>query len=226
MMGRPACSSAGFRGFLAGFTLLEVLVATALMLMLFGLVFAFLIPGMRTYALGSVQAEMQQEATMLLRNITNDLDLAVSGGVTVSPVTIPTPNNGPVYLAVMKIESINDKGQQKWEDALYVYYWEKSGASVIRKIWTSTSLPSLGKTLSAPVHFSDSELTQIINEPTLRTKVVARDVSLFEIAGATGSAWPQPPYTVTVEITRKAATGRSEPEKFKLCRIFSLRNNQ
>ncbi|MHC9541657.1 MAG: type II secretion system protein J [Vulcanimicrobiota bacterium] len=209
-----------------GFSLLEVLVATALMLMLFGLIFAFLIPGMRTYALGSSQAEMQQEATMLLRNIANDLDLAVSAGVTVSPAVLSTPNNGPVYLAVMKIESINDKGQQIWKDALYVYYWEKPGAPVIRKQWTSTSLPSLGKTLNAPIHFTDSELAQIISEPTLKTKVMARDVINFEVYGATGSTWPQPPYNITVEISRKAATGKQDNEKFKLNRIFSLRNNQ
>jgi len=209
-----------------GFSILEVLVATALMAMLFGLVFAFLVPGMRTYALGSVQAEMQQEATLLLRNISNDLDLAVSGGVTASPTAIPTPFNGPTYLAVMKIESVNEKGQQKWEDALYVYYWEKPGASVIRKQWTSTSPPNLGRSLSAPTHFTDIELAQIINEPSLKTKVVARDVSLFQVSGTAGSPWLQPPYTITVKISRKAATGRTDNETFTLTRVFSLRNNQ
>lgn len=209
---------------IGGFTLLEFLVATTMGFVLLGLLFFMIVPGMRTYALGQIRTEIQMEALRVVHSITSDLDLSVASGISLFTIG-SDPETGPVYLGIMRISNIESDGTQHWDQSLIVYSWAGNGSPVVRKVWTPTSPPALGITLTTPARFSRSILSQIANEPFLKGQTLARDVSELRITCSTGGgSYVSPPFTVRIHIVREGATGRTTPEEFKFVRTIGLRN--
>ncbi len=196
------------------------------MVIFFGMVFQFLIPGMRIYALGSTRAEMQQEVLRVIDRMVFDLDQTVSGAVSLS-VPLVNPENGPVYFGIMRLDKIDSDGKQVWQDNLVVYSWEGKGQPVIKKEWRSGLMPALGLTFGTATRFPAATLSGIATQPALKGMVLARDVTKFSITSNPANPTAgdlSPPFVITVEITRKAATGRPDPEIFSLSRSVSIGN--
>ncbi|GEM_PF-987103 len=211
-------------GHIRGFTIIELLVAAVLLILLLSLIFAFLTPTMKAAALGSARAEIQQEALRALDALCYDLLRSASSGISlITPAT--DPEKGPLYLGIIRIENVGPLGNSIWAQALIVYSWKGTGSPLIRKVWTSSSLPSLGIILSpgTPARFQQATLSQIAEEPGLKGQVLARDVSELRITSAGLGSSVSSPIDLSVTISRKAATGKIKPEIFQLGRSISLR---
>jgi hypothetical protein len=208
---------------LSGFTILEMLIACAVAVIFFGMVFAFLVPCMRIFALGSVRTQIQQEALRAANTVQMDLEQGVFPGVTLS---LPTgdPETGPMYLGIMRLNDVDDRGRQILKQNLVVYSWAGKGFPIIRKEWDASRQPAVGLTFDAPAGVPDAALLQIANEPTLQGKILARDVEKFRIDCQNITTDPVPPFIITIIISREDSTGRLSKESFTIKRSVDLRN--
>jgi prepilin-type N-terminal cleavage/methylation domain-containing protein len=208
----------------SGFTLPELLIVLSLTLLLLGLICAFLVPTMRAAILGSTRAEMQQEALRAMNRITQDLLLSAACGVSLS-VPGGLPGNGPARLGIARIENVDHTGRQIWEQSLIAYSWQGPGNPLVRKVWNPSLPPSLSVIFSPgyPCRLGDSELASIAAEPKLQEQILARDVSEFLITSTGTGSSVSSPVDISITITRKAATGRKNPEVFELKRSITLR---
>jgi len=209
---------------ISGFTVIEILVAAVLLILLLSLIFAFLTPTMKAAALGSTRAEIQQEALRSLDALSHDLKASASSGISLITPAV-NPEKGPVYLGVIRVESVGPLGNDIWEQSLIVYFWKGPGSPLIRKVWSSSSPPSLGIILSpsSPSRVEETTLSRIADETGLKGQVLARDVSLLLITHSGMGASVSSPIDLSMTITRKAATGRNTPESFHLNRSICLR---
>ncbi|MGV8124493.1 MAG: hypothetical protein AB2L14_32495 [Candidatus Xenobiia bacterium LiM19] len=207
-----------------GFTIIEILVAAVLLILLLSLIFAFLTPTMKAAALGSTRAEIQQEALRALDALCHDLLSSASSGISlITPTT--DPEKGPTYLGIIRVENVGPLGNNFWAQSLIVYSWKGTGSPLIRKVWTSSSPPSLGIILppNCPARFQENTLSKIADEPGLKGQVLARDVSELCITSEGMGSSVSSPLDLSITITRKAATGRNAPESFHLNRSICLR---
>jgi len=207
-----------------GFTIIEILVAAVLLILLLSLIFAFLMPTMKAAALGSARAEIQQEALRALDALCHDLLRSASSGISlITPAT--DPEKGPMYLGIIRIENVGPRGNNFWAQSLIVYSWKGIGSPLIRKVWTSSSPPSLGIILppNCPARFQETTLSKIADEPGLKGQVLARDISELCITSEGMGSSVSSPLDLSITITRKAATGRNKPEIFQLNRSICLR---
>jgi prepilin-type N-terminal cleavage/methylation domain-containing protein len=210
----------------AGFTLPEVLVASALLVLLLSLVFMFLIPSIRVSLLCSTRVEIQQEALRSLDRLSGDLLSTVTAAISVSS-TGADPERGPVYLGIMPIKSVDFSGHQIYEQKIIVYYWQGEGARLIRKEWTSSSPPSLPLVLDGktPFKVSEADLAKIAGESSLRERILARDVKELRVtSGIPSSPSLSSPITILLKLSRKEATGKKAAEVFSYSRTITLRN--
>jgi hypothetical protein len=207
----------------AGFSVLEMLIAASVTVIFFGMVFAFLVPCMKIFALGSVRAQIQQEALRAANRVSGDLEQGVFPGVTLS---LPSgdPDTGPMYLGVMRLENVDDRGRQILKQNLVVYSWAGVGSPIIRKEWRAGLPPSVTLTFNAPAGVPDATLLQIANEPALQGQILARDVDKFRIDCQNITTDPVPPFIITLIISRADNTGRLGKETFTIRRSVDLRN--
>lgn len=212
---------------LPGFTLPEIIIGSVLMLLLLGLMFSFLVPAMRASVRVSQRTEIQQEAVCALNRLTGDLRLSSAGGISYF-ATGTTPGGGPVYLGIMRIADVDAQGHQIWEQALYVYCWEKQGAPLIRKIWTpAISFPAMPILMTnTPTRVSETILIAIATHPGITRQELAHNVSEFKITGAVSGGTVSSPLELFISLARTGATGSTTPESFKLSYTLSLKNNQ
>ena len=195
------------------------------MILLLGLIFAFLVPGMRVSILGFTRAEIQQEALRAINAIARDIEVSASGGISLVS-TGSNPEAGPVRIGIVRAAGVDPVGNRQWEDRLIVYSWERSGKPLIRKEWTTPGPPMLAIPLSGqvPVRAAASDLSAIADEPGLQAQFLARDVSELSITSPGGLSSVSTPVTLSITIKRQAATGRKDPEMVTFTRIISLRN--
>jgi len=207
-----------------GFTIIEILVAALLLTLLLSLIFAFLVPTMKAAALGSARAEMQQEALRSLDAMGCDLMSSASSGISLC-APAADPEKGPLYIGILRVVNVDPQGNNIWERSLTVYCWKGAGSPLIRKVWSPASPPSLAVILSpdTPSRFEESDLSKIADEPGLNGQVLARDVSALLVTSSGMGASVCSPVELGITITRKAATGRSSPERFHLTRSVCLR---
>jgi hypothetical protein len=209
-----------------GHTLPEVIVASALTVLLLSLVFAFLIPSMRVSLLCSTRVEIQQEALRSFDRLSADLLSTVTASISVCSKGTD-PEEGPVLIGIMPVTSVDPFGHQLFEQKIVVYSWQGEGKPLIRKEWTPSSPPSLSLTLysNSPLQVSEADLSKIAGEATLRELVLARDVKEFRVrSGVPSSSSLSSPITMFLQISRKEATGKRDPEAFSFTRIITLRN--
>jgi hypothetical protein len=125
-----------------GWSLLETVLAFTLIIMLFGLMFQFLIPTLRSATRGETMVEMEQEATAALQKICDDMAQSGGGGVSlngniytyvaanaccVQPLASPVP---PMTFSVEKLKSVcvvNNSQQWDWK-WISLYTWSTTGA--------------------------------------------------------------------------------------------------
>lgn len=204
-----------------GMSLLETLLAGALMTMVMGLVLSFLIPTFRNSSRGGLRVEMQQQASIALERLVIDLEHGAPASVSILPA--PTGTDEVSGVAVQRMEGYTSSGAQLWETQLIVYYWLPKTQTLKREIWNNGMKPSLPVTLLDyhPAHITRQDLISIINDASAPESNLAQGVTKFSVD------YPAPPnqqpYRIQLTLER-APIGQKAPEVLTLDRSITLRN--
>lgn len=204
-----------------GMSLLETLLAGALMTMVMGLVLSFLIPTFRNSSRGGLRVEMQQQASIALERLVIDLEHGAPASVSILPA--PTGTDEVSGVAVQRMEGYTSSGAQLWETQLIVYYWLPKTQTLKREIWNNGMKPSLPVTLLDyhPAHITRQDLISVINDASAPESNLAQGVTKFSVD------YPAPPnqqpYRIQLTLER-APIGQKAPEVLTLDRSITLRN--
>ncbi|MBI3925302.1 MAG: prepilin-type N-terminal cleavage/methylation domain-containing protein [Armatimonadetes bacterium] len=194
-----------------GFTLVEIILAAALLLVLVTLVFQALIPALHAFSRGSAESEHQQMATVAVERIREDLQRTVTAGLSVLPASGPSD---PVALGVVPFRDITPEGSLVWESRVEIHYWLPSEKKLMHKVWTPSPPPPTHR----PTSYPPGVLAQAIAETTGTERVVAVNVAEFDVA-VSGA-------TVRLHIAfEQNVAYRTDGERFELDRAFCVRNS-
>lgn len=149
-----------------GFTLVEILVASVLLLLVLDLLYVFLVPTMRMTLKGSTRSQLQLEGFSALETLARDLQRSAPGAWT-------WRDQPPVALGLARQDSVLPTGLKTWERGALVY------ALVDRRLqrhpWTDP-----GADGGAPVRLGPAQLAEVARLPGART--LATEVESFECA--------------------------------------------
>lgn len=110
-----------------GMGLLEALVVSALLVMLFGIVYAFLVPGLRAWTRSDAQSQSQQQALLVTSMISREVHYSHPGNLIVKPVDGPEGTSRDAVAFVSSLdgegrESFDATGSTLWQTILYIYH--------------------------------------------------------------------------------------------------------
>lgn len=217
-----------------GLTLLEVLVTAALLTLVVTLGLNFLLPVMRGATRGTLRVEMQQQATMALTLLSNDLRRTSVSGLSLRS----SPE--PVVAAACPVSSpdlrtglpppMQPDGTVVWSDFFLLYSWSSSTGKLTRREWPP------GPPLATPMELSilrarrlsPERLAEVVSVPNPTERVLATGVVSFEILPAPGGSdtLVVQPVRFRLVLERKGNTGQELPERFTLIRSAYLRNQK
>lgn len=202
-------------------SLLETLLAGALLTMVMGLVLSFLIPTFRNSSRGGLRVEMQQQASLALEKLVIDLEHGAPASVSILPAPLGTDEVSGV--AVQRMDGFTSSGTQVWETSLVVYYWLPKTGTLKREIWNNGRQPSLSVTLLDyhPARITRQDLLDIINDGSGPEFNLARGVTRFSVDYPPPPA--QQPYRIQLTLER-SPMGQSANEVLALDRALTLRN--
>ena len=200
-----------------GLTLVEVMVFSALSLLLVGLIIRLLLPSLRASSRASAQVELQQMATHALLSLTHDL--ARCNGSSISVLTDPSGG-----LAYVKSAGVSTSGQRLWEEfATFVLRLPDE-----RRLVSQTcppSPPDLGVTFlpSLPPSFTPLNFAAVASQSNKTRRNLASEVEEFEVTHR-GAGVDQftPPLRVRLKLQKQVAG--NQVETFEMVREFALRN--
>lgn len=205
----------------SGFTLLEMVVAGALTLIVFGLFFSVLAPVMHSSGRESVQVELQQLGLIASEKIINDLQASTPGGLT---FLVPTDDTEPSGVALHRIEDVNSDGLQVWEDHLVVYYWDRDSSRLYRKEWPPTPPDFSEPVLTSRATVLDrAELWQVVVTPNGTERVLAAHVTDFVLQPANNPTGVGQPLQLHLELEAEVP-GTERLERFELDQQIYIRN--
>jgi prepilin-type N-terminal cleavage/methylation domain-containing protein len=207
-----------------GFTLAEVLIALALLVLVAALLLQLLIPTFRAASRGAVRIEMEQRALVALSRLASDLEESAPGATAVCGQP-----GGPVYVGAFRLAGIDPDGAHMWEREAVVWGWKGPGMPLVRKVWKPGGRPaiSLVPLAEKAQRLSRSDMAAILNEAELPGISLAQNVVLFTVTDGEGNpilAGVPPLLTASLRIRKEAPTGRSEPEEYEQAKIIPLKN--
>ena len=103
----------------SGLTLVEIMIASSVLLLLVGLFFSVLVPTFRCSARDSIKVEMRQSAMHALNRIEKDLKQTVVGGLSLSPATSSDSLSG---LSLVRFIDVGASGAVTWEERAHIYF--------------------------------------------------------------------------------------------------------
>lgn len=146
-----------------GFTLVEVLVASALLLLVLDLLYVFLVPTMRMTLKGSTRSQLQLEGFSALETLARDLQRSAPGAWT-------WRDQAPVALGLARQDSVLPTGLKTWERSAVVY------ALLDRRLQRHQE-PEPGADGGSPVRLGPARLAEVARLPAART--LATEVESF-----------------------------------------------
>jgi len=212
----------------SGFTLLEVILAAALVLMLGALAVGFLNPSLRALSRGSTRADMQQDAMVALGRLCADLQATATSAVGLLNPEASGP--GPVVISLVRVETTAPPtGEAQWETSVIAYVWDRASERVVRRVFATANPVISGMGLSglSPRRADDATLTRMasMSNPA-GDEVLAIGVKQFRVATAgSGKSYVSPPFTIRIEMAR-AGSHRNEPERYVMTRSVTTRNHE
>ncbi len=163
-----------------GFTLIEMLVTSILVVLLFGLLFQFLIPALRFSSQGTVRAELQELAVLAMRHLVDDIERTSYAGISLHP--------NQMILSIHPLVDITQNSRRVYADTMIVYYHDPVRRVLIRRPWPPgpPNLPPPGT--AAPRRLSLLHLGQMVDESNQLERIMARSVGAFAVThGGTGT---------------------------------------
>lgn len=145
-------------------TLVEVLIASALLLTLLGIFSQVLWTGLRASGKAMNRVDLLTQANFCLGTMAEDMERSQPAGIVFSS----TPDR--LALSVHRIASLSPYGTHIWEKELVLYLWE--GNTVVRSLQTEVKP-------SSPLRLTSEELQNLVPGNTPRT--LASGVSLLRL---------------------------------------------
>ncbi len=203
------------------FTLLEMIVVTALAFLLLSLTVQFVLPAMRLSLRTQYRTQMQQACYITLSKIRTDLEQTNAsaigfinkGGVetdtivAIQPLLDEVPNSRPAYL-----------------QELIVYEWKGSQDKLMRKVWrpapdvtpmmtddpTPKVIPSPLFKVDGPTRLTLAQLHSVLTLPQsaapYESRQICPDVTEFSISSATSSPNIENPIRLKLSLKRQEDT--------------------
>lgn len=185
-----------------GMSLVEILVGSALLLMLFGLIVMLLLPGWRAWTKSEGRSDVSQNAIVVMGRVSTDFRNAHASSVWAETRAVTDPVDGRparhdyvIFLVALDYDGnivVSPDGDPIWQKRIVFYH--DGEAQQVR----STEIP-----LPAPTT-EPSPLVVKSYTPTAKDRVVARNVRSFELS------WRQPNLQMIVETRRDGFRSKLE----------------
>lgn len=207
-----------------GFTLLEGLIAFALVGLIGTLFVWFLVPSMQFTARGAARVDVQQLAVLCADRMTRDLQQkSARGAVSLHDRAAADPASEPVVMAMVPYIDVNQRGRRVWEQELIVYYWDRNARVVYRRDWPPAPPSNLSidpLPANRPSEFPPADLLDLAALGA-GGRPVARRVVDFDTRWLDSDAKSAVVLAVSVE---QGVAGKRAPERFDYQRVVALRN--
>ena len=217
-----------------GFTLIEIMVASVLALILFGLLILTVMPLMRQSIRGYERIVLSQTALVASSRLATDLQTTTLAGMVLPPPDATPPGlvlgdssrrskaTGKVkqFVSLQPIDWVSDQGAKLWIQELVLYQWDPTQQSITRARWKPPTAGPSDLTLSAdgPTLPSATQIPILLSGSTLQR--LAHGVVAFRFALEPDGSLP-----LTLEMRlEQLVPGRAEPESFSMSRKFYMRN--
>lgn len=194
----------------SGLTLVELLVGFTLTVLLLGLLFQFLIPALKISRRTTLRAEMQQRATLAMREMVSELEQTTVFGTSISPDSHT--------VAVHPIVEVSQNGRRIYADHLIVYAFDPQRQEIVRGLWRNGADPGT----ESPRRLSAAELDGIDGQLS-QDRVMVDDVEEFELTHSGDTSYLQLPLLCRLVLKESEESGSRQ---FELIRSISPRNQQ
>lgn len=207
-----------------GATLLELMAAASLSLLALSVLTAVIVPAFRATGQSGARIEMEQQATVLLRRISREMQRSLPEGL-----ALQEQSSGCV-VSIHGIVGIagSDPPLRVFSRQLVFYAFRSSTGEVRREVWPadpahSDSVGGL-KPLDGTVAVMPSlaSLQWVLANP-LSGQRLASQVKSFKVQSDAAAPGLSSPLTLSIDLERQLP-GRSIPTRFSLSQALSLRN--
>lgn len=207
-----------------GATLLELMAAASLSLLALSVLTAVIVPAFRATGQSGARIEMEQQATVLLRRISREMQRSLPEGLAVQD------QSSGCVVSIHGIVGIagSDPPLRVFSRQLVFYVFRSSTGEVRREVWPadpahSDSVGGL-KPLDGTVAVMPgvSSLQWVLANP-LSGQRLASQVKSFKVQSDAAAPGLSSPLSLSVDLERQLP-GRTTPTRFSLSQALSLRN--
>lgn len=200
------------RFFCTAFTLVEVMLGSALGLLLLVVMVLTLVPLMRYGSWASGRATVVQAAMLVGERLGGDLQRAPLTGI-----SLPTDQE-PGLLAIHGVVGVTDSAAAAWDQSVILYRWDASQGSLLRVVWAG---PPGANLAGAPLRLSVNEIRNALAQPALsRRSLVQGLLTEFRLSPSlTSDSLP----LILHMVTQISVPGRPA-ERFEVTREMALRS--
>lgn len=121
-----------------GFTLVEVLVASALLLLLLGLTFGYLVPALRGAGRVRVLSQLQQTSAVVFSKIQAAASTTAPGGLSWSSggAVEPAPGAGLMALGFNPVDELQGvNALLRWTAKFELFWWDREAGLLRQRSW-------------------------------------------------------------------------------------------
>lgn len=193
-----------------GFTLLELMVAGACLLLLVAMMMQLLIPAFRISAKASTASELHQRGHHALKNLADDLQRTPAAGFAVYP-TAP----GRTLISLHQVIDADPTGAPVYADGLVIYLWQDR--SLVRHRYVDPD-PAFA---SSPRRLSVEQLETYLSA-VVESRLLCSDLTSLSVSDSD----PDPkrlrqPLLIAMELTRGE---ESQLQRLALSEKVTMRN--
>jgi prepilin-type N-terminal cleavage/methylation domain-containing protein len=211
-----------------GFTFVELLVASMLLLLFVGLVYQFLVPMLDAQMKATARAELHAQTEFAINNLRKDIGLTGIAGCSVLNRIDQSGESFPFILATVPLEDIDNDGAQRWSSQIVCYIWDREEEKLIRMEWATGDQPPITPPLEPgqPIRLAASDLAALAGSArTGRSKILASGVRHFEVTSALGPLANSLTQPVEVKVRlERDVSGQTTPEVFETMRKIAALN--
>lgn len=199
------------KSFERGFTLFEVAIVSALLLIAGTIIVSVLIPSFRSTAAIQDRVSLQQKALVVFRRMASDIQ-------DTTPIALSVSADPPV-IAGQPLDRLSAEGRQLFQERLWLYY--KEGSELKRLDWRSPGPPSIESQLktSNPTRVLQEDLENLALGNVPGALVLTPDVTSLTITHAGAGAGVAGPVVIDLVLETRGA----DPARVQMRRAFSPR---
>lgn len=212
------------------FTLLEVMIAAAVLLVVGGLGVLLLVRTLTATARGQLRIDMQQQALNAVQKLVGDMKKSCAAGISIRS------GDAPRAIAICPISQpdlrpgepppVQENGDLRWSSFFLIYSYNSAAGQLLYREWPPGSVvpTTLETAINNPRRLAPDRLAEVLAGTTPRQLVLVSGVTEFSISyGPDGSdeEFVQP-ITIKLVQQREGHTKTGLPEIFKFVRSVFL----